>query len=49
MPTTEGTPTAVLSNTTAALRNAAGCTDTNNNSADFTVQATRTPQNLASP
>ena len=36
---TEGTPTAVLTNTTAALRNAAGCTDTNNNVADFTLGA----------
>lgn len=29
--------TAVLSNSTAAIRNNAGCTDTNNNGADFTV------------
>lgn len=43
---TEGTPTAVLSNTTAALRNAVGCTDTNNNSADFSVGAP-TPRNTA--
>lgn len=43
---TEGTPTAVLSNTTAALRNAVGCTDTNNNSADFSVGAP-TPRNAA--
>jgi uncharacterized protein len=35
----EGSPTAALTNTTAALRNAAGCTDTNNNAADFTVGA----------
>ena len=35
----EGTPTTVLSNTTAALRNSAGCIDTNNNSADFTIGA----------
>jgi predicted extracellular nuclease len=34
---TAATPT--LSNTTAALRNGAGCTDTDNNSADFTVGA----------
>ena len=34
----EGTgPTATLSNTTAAIRHAAGCTDTNNNASDFTV------------
>lgn len=43
---TEGTPTAVLSNTTAALRNAVGCTDTNNNSADFSVGAP-TPRHAA--
>lgn len=36
---TEGTPTAVLSNTTAALRNGAGCDDTGNNSLDFTIGA----------
>ena len=35
----EGTAAPVLSNTTAALRNADGCTDTNNNAADFTVVA----------
>ncbi len=43
---TEGTPTASLSNTTAALRNAGGCTDTNNNSADFSV-GTPAPRNSA--
>ncbi|MDO9075329.1 MAG: ExeM/NucH family extracellular endonuclease [Rubrivivax sp.] len=36
---TEGTPTGLLSATTAALRNNAGCIDTNNNSADFTIGA----------
>ena len=36
---TEGTPTPALSNTTAALRLVGGCTDTNNNFADFTVEA----------
>ena len=36
---TEGTPTPALSNTTAALRLVGGCTDTNNNFADFTVAA----------
>lgn len=36
---TEGTPTAGLSATTAALRNTGGCVDTNNNSADFTIAA----------
>ncbi|MGB4801183.1 MAG: ExeM/NucH family extracellular endonuclease [Anaerolineae bacterium] len=41
-------PTAVLSNTTAALRNGNGCTDTDNNSADFTVGGP-TPRNTASP
>ena len=43
---TEGTPTAVLSSTAAALRNAGGCTDTNNNSADFTI-GTPAPRNSA--
>jgi hypothetical protein len=32
-------PTAILSNTTAALRNGNGCTDAGNNGADFTVGA----------
>ena len=35
----ETSPTAVLSNTTAALRNGNGCIDTDNNNADFTVAA----------
>ena len=35
----EGEPTAVLSNTTAALRDGDGATDTNNNFADFTIAA----------
>lgn len=43
---TEGTPTAVLSNTTAALRNGAGCDDSGNNSIDFTVGAPN-PRNSA--
>ncbi|HEY9065470.1 MAG TPA: ExeM/NucH family extracellular endonuclease [Burkholderiaceae bacterium] len=43
---TEGSPTGVLSNTTAALRNSNGCTDTNNNNADFTV-GTPAPRNGA--
>ena len=34
----ETTPTAAISNTTAAIRNAAGCTDTNVNSADFAIR-----------
>jgi len=41
-------PTPTLSNTTAALRNNNGCTDTNNNAADFSVSAP-TPRNSAAP
>ncbi|MCB9080383.1 MAG: ExeM/NucH family extracellular endonuclease [Lewinellaceae bacterium] len=37
-----------LSNTTAAIRQGAGCTDTNSNSADFTATAPN-PRNSASP
>jgi uncharacterized protein (TIGR03437 family) len=33
----EGSPAAALSNTTAAIRQSGGCTDTNNNRADFSV------------
>jgi len=44
----EGNPTPVLSATTAALRNGNGCTDTNGNSADFTIAAPA-PRNAASP
>ncbi len=40
----ETSPTAVLTNSTAALRNGNGCTDTDNNNADFTVSAP-TPRN----
>lgn len=40
----ETTPTANLSNTTAAVRAGSGCTDTDNNGADFTV-ATPAPRN----
>ncbi len=40
----ETAPTPGLSNTTAALRKASGCTDTGNNGADFDV-ATPTPRN----
>ncbi len=36
---TEGQPTPALTATTAALRNSNGCTDTDNNLADFTVGA----------
>jgi predicted extracellular nuclease len=35
----EATPTANLSNTTAAIRNGDGATDTDNNSGDFTIAA----------
>ena len=44
---TEGSPTAGLSNTTAALRNSSGCADTHNNSADFSV-GTPAPRNSTS-
>lgn len=44
----EGTPTPVLSNTTAAMRVDGGCTDTNNNVADFIV-GSPLPRNSASP
>jgi uncharacterized protein len=40
----ETAPTATLSNTTAALRSSGGSTDTDNNAADFTVDAP-TPRN----
>jgi hypothetical protein len=40
--------TATLSNTTAALRANAGCTDTNSNSADFSAGAPN-PRNTSSP
>jgi predicted extracellular nuclease len=41
-------PTGTLTNATAALRASAGCTDTDNNGADFTV-GTPTPRNSAAP
>ncbi|MCH7341869.1 ExeM/NucH family extracellular endonuclease [Pelomonas sp. CA6] len=44
----EGAPVATLSNTTAALRKAGGCTDSNVNQADFEVLAP-SPRNAASP
>ncbi len=44
----ETTPTANLSNTTAALRNANGATDTDNNLADFTIGAPN-PRNTPPP
>jgi len=43
----ETSPTAVLANTTAALRKNNGCTDTNNNNSDFTVGAPN-PRNSSS-
>ncbi len=42
----ETAPTAALSNTTAAIRKAAGCTDSGNNSADFDLAAP-SPRNTA--
>lgn len=42
----EDAATAPLTNTTAALRNGAGCTDTDNNAADFTIGAPA-PRNSA--
>lgn len=44
----ETAPTAVLSNTTAAIRINSGCTDSGNNSTDFIVAAPA-PRNSASP
>lgn len=44
----ETSPTAVLSATLAAIRNNNGCTDTDNNSTDFSVVAPA-PRNSASP
>ncbi len=48
----ETSPTAALSNTTAAKRLANGCTETDNNSADFAIAdptISPTPRNTASP
>lgn len=45
----EGARTADLSNTTAAIRNSGGCTDTDNNNGDFTVTGAPSPKNTASP
>ena len=42
----EGTPTATLTNTTAAIRNSAGCTDTDSNAGDFSIAAP-SPRNTA--
>lgn len=44
----EGAATSALGATTAALRNASGCTDTDNNKADFAV-TTVAPRNSSSP
>ena len=43
----ENTPTDVLSNTTAALRRSGGCSDAENNAADFTIDAP-SPRNSSS-
>jgi hypothetical protein len=46
----EGTgPTAALTNTTAAIRISNGCTDTNNNSSDFSTSSAPNPRNSSSP
>jgi predicted extracellular nuclease len=45
----EGSPTATLTNTTAALRNGQGCADTDNNSADFTVGSPNPRNSVADP
>jgi len=45
---TEGTPTASLSNTTAAVRNGNGCVDTDNNASDFGTSGGAIPRNSAS-
>jgi hypothetical protein len=44
----EGSPAAVLTNTTAALRNSGGCEDSDDNSADVTTGAPD-PRNSSSP
>ncbi len=46
--TAEGSPTAALSASTAALRHANGCNDSNSNSADFGIAAPA-PRNATSP
>ena len=45
----EGTPTPLLSNTTAALRNGGGCDDTGNNGNDFTVGTPNPRNSTATP
>ncbi|WP_373067730.1 DNA/RNA non-specific endonuclease [Gemmatimonas sp.] len=44
----ESTPTAVLSNTTAALRKSLGTTDSDNNTSDFTTDGAPVPRNSGS-
>lgn len=44
-----GAPTAALSKESGAVRKDAGCTDTNNNGADFDVVGSPVPRNGASP
>ena len=44
----ESTPTALLSNTTAALRKGFGTTDNDNNTNDFTIDGAPTPRNSVS-
>ena len=44
----ESTPTAVLANTTAALRKGAGTTDSDNNTGDFATDGAPAPRNTAS-
>lgn len=43
----ETAPTAAASNVTGAVRNTEGCTDSENNSTDFTVGTPATPRNTA--
>src|SRR5437764_8737420 len=43
----EGTAAGGLTNTTAAIRNNGGCTDSDNNLADFTVSGPPAPRNSA--
>lgn len=45
----ETTPTASLANTSGAVRKLGGCTDTDNNLNDFTVQTAPVPRNSSSP
>lgn len=44
----EGSPTAALDNTRAAVRNGGGCVDTGDNRADFSIVAGAVPRNTAS-